>query len=191
LIGSAFLRAAPFGYAGNVSMPSPPDSLTGPLRELGRRLAAVGGLRGLFGVDGVLREGEFWPVEVNPRYPASVEVLELATGLRALHLHALAFEDERAALGVRTPASRGEEVGKAILYARSDVVFPSAGPWQATLDSPAPVEDVPAFADIPPPAERIPAGRPVLTLFARASSHDNCIASLQAKADQVEQRLYP
>ena len=37
-------------------------------------------LRGVFGVDFILHDGSPCVVEVNPRYPASVEVLEHATG---------------------------------------------------------------------------------------------------------------
>ena len=48
------------------------------LQQLGLDLARGCGLRGLFGVDFVLSEGVPWPVEINPRYTASVEVLEYA-----------------------------------------------------------------------------------------------------------------
>ena len=53
------------------------------LDKLGTVLAQAFRLVGLFGVDGVLDAERFWPVEVNPRYTASVEVLEGATGLPA------------------------------------------------------------------------------------------------------------
>ena len=54
-------------------------------------MSKAAGLRGLFGVDFVLRDGIPWPVEVNPRYTASVEVLEFAAGIRALTLHRSIF----------------------------------------------------------------------------------------------------
>ena len=38
------------------------------------------GLAGWFGVDFILRDGIPWPVEINPRYTASVEIHELASG---------------------------------------------------------------------------------------------------------------
>ena len=92
LVGEAWLNAAPFHYCGNVG----PLRLTADerrsLERLGHVLAAGCGLRGLFGVDGVWREGTFWPVEVNPRYTASVEVLEYATGLSAISWHRAAFD---------------------------------------------------------------------------------------------------
>ena len=48
-------------------------SLAAKLQRLGEVLASASGLMGWFGIDYVLRDGEPWPVEVNPRYTASVE----------------------------------------------------------------------------------------------------------------------
>ena len=67
-----------------------------------------------------------WPVEVNPRYAASVEVLELATGPIA---HGRAFagcgtctrQGGPTRSGMQTHRSIPQVVGKAILYARSRV----------------------------------------------------------------------
>jgi predicted ATP-grasp superfamily ATP-dependent carboligase len=190
LIGADFLHASPFGYAGNIGPLSLSDSLTAALQTLGQHLAGAG-LRGLFGVDGLLHEGSFWPVEVNPRYPASVEVLEHATGLRALHLHRLAFEEACAALACPLPGGKGEIVGKGVFYARAEVRFPLTGPWQKALTHPCSVEEMPDFADIPRPGDVIPAGRPILTLFAHAPSEAAGLALLKAKVAEVEHRLYP
>jgi predicted ATP-grasp superfamily ATP-dependent carboligase len=185
LVGEPWLHAPAFGYCGSVGPLPLPDYLGLTLLGLGRRLAAEGGLRGLFGVDGILRDGEFWPIEINPRYTASVEVLEYATGLRALHLHRLAFEDEQAALTVPVTAAEGV-VGKAILYAREDLVFPKEGPWAAGLDGPRPVEEMPDFADIPAAGERIAAGRPVYTLLVRAGGVEECVAALRERAAESD-----
>ncbi len=83
LIGEPWLRAGPFWYCGSVGPLDLPAAVLEPLDRIGKALVEGCGLRGLFGVDGVLRDGTFWLVEVNPRYTASVEVLEYATGLRA------------------------------------------------------------------------------------------------------------
>lgn len=45
-------------------------------RALVAHLARAFGLRGLNGVDGVLAGGRIWPVEVNPRWTAAMELLE-------------------------------------------------------------------------------------------------------------------
>src|SRR5262249_2487033 len=118
LVGAGWLNAGPFRYCGGVGLLPLEKGLQGALEGLGRVLARRAGLRGLFGVDGVLRGGAFWPVEVNPRYPASVEVLEYATGLAALRWHREAFVP-----GGRLPAgaparTAADCVGKAVLFAR-------------------------------------------------------------------------
>src|SRR5262249_666683 len=91
LVGAGWLNAGPFRYCGSVGPLPLGRGLQRSLDALGRLLARRAGLRGLFGVDGVLRGSAFWPVEVNPRYPASVEVLEYATRLAALRWHRQAF----------------------------------------------------------------------------------------------------
>ena len=77
------------------------------------------GLVGLNGIDFIARDGVPWPIEVNPRYSASMELLERARGHVAV----------RAAC--RTPAPAGfprlrrararRVLGKAIVFARRDV----------------------------------------------------------------------
>jgi len=62
--------------------------------QLGDALVSGFGLRGLFGVDCVLRDGVPYPVEINPRYTASVEVVEHALGIATMGLHRLAFTAE-------------------------------------------------------------------------------------------------
>jgi predicted ATP-grasp superfamily ATP-dependent carboligase len=78
LIGEAWLHAAPFAYCGNLGpLPVPPC-----VPEL--NVLCETGLRGVWGADFVLCAGEPWVLEVNPRYTAAIEVLELATGRAAL-----------------------------------------------------------------------------------------------------------
>jgi len=124
---------------------------------------------------------------VNPRYTASVEVLEYATGLPALALHRRVFDP--AAPAPAPAATASGVVGKAVLFARAPVVFPEDGPWLATLHSPLPVEEMPDFADIPPAGQRIEAGRPVLTFFARAADVTACLEALRRGAADLDAQL--
>jgi predicted ATP-grasp superfamily ATP-dependent carboligase len=192
LVGEDWLRAAPFRYCGSVGPLEPDDALRESLERLGRTLAYGAVLRGLFGVDGLLRDGAFWPVEVNPRYTASVEVLEHATGLRALAWHRRAFVGGPGEDAPEDPPPRPARfVGKAILYAPQDGTFPAEGPWLAALRAPAPPDEMPSFADVPHAGEEFAAGRPVLTLFARADTVPACIDALRRRAAEVERWLYP
>src|SRR5262245_27762985 len=62
LVGAGWLNAGPFRYCGSVGPLPLGRGLQRSLEEFGRLLARRAGLRGLFGVDGVLRGSAFWPV---------------------------------------------------------------------------------------------------------------------------------
>lgn len=190
LVGETWLHAAPFRYCGNIG-PLDPRLVQRPsLEELGELLASQCFLAGLFGVDGILSDGAFWPVEINPRYTASVEVLEHATKLPMLRYHAHVFT-HRYLSPLPPPAMpMNRIIGKAILFARGDLHFPADGPWMTELRSPKPVEELPAFADIPAAGERIEAGKPVLTLFAAADSVAACEDALRQIAADLDRWLF-
>jgi predicted ATP-grasp superfamily ATP-dependent carboligase len=200
LVGINWLHVAGFRYAGNIGPLTVSAAERTAWERLGMAVAAFAGLRGLFGIDAILRDGVPWPVEVNPRYTASVEVIEYATGVRALDLHRRAFAAASAEPSGRcdfefpdTSASRSDVrpgfVGKAVWYAPSPITVPHAGPWDAVLrDAPA-LDEPPAFADIPPAGQRIAAGRPVMTVFAAADTMDQCQRRLQTIARELDERL--
>lgn len=188
LIGLPWLHAAPFRYCGSIG-PLQPSMIQCPsLGELGHLLASECFLEGLFGVDGVLRERMFYPVEINPRYTASVEVLEYATNTPLLGWHAHVFTHQR--LPTLSPLVVNRSVGKAILFARDDLHFPAEGPWMTELRSPRPVHELPAFADIPAAGERIEAGKPILTFFAAADSATACEDALRQIATDLDRWLF-
>jgi predicted ATP-grasp superfamily ATP-dependent carboligase len=194
LVGEAKLHAAPFHYCGSIGPLKIPDTVRDSFERLGKALAAGCELRGLIGIDCVLADGVPYPVEVNPRYPASVEVLEYAAGVRALAMHCAAFDPSYqfpCPLGGEGLGERGARVvGKAILFARADLVFPAEGPWLETLRYPKDINEMPAFADIPHAGQSIDAGRPILTIFARAASVVECKTELWRAAAELERWLY-
>jgi uncharacterized protein len=154
-----------------------------------RRLAAamaVYRLRGLFGVDGVLRNNEFWPIEANPRYTASVEILERVTGRNLVAEHVGAFTGfDR--IAPEPSAASSAFPGKAILYAPVDCTFPAAGPW----DDDYPFADLRRrFADLPHPGQAIRRGQPVLTFFADGDSPMSTEAELRKIAGDLDRLLF-
>jgi uncharacterized protein len=182
LVSEPWLHASPFHYCGSLGPVHPGARLRENLERIGNTLTAGCQLRGVFGVDGVLRDGNFWPVEVNPRYTASVEVLEYALGAGLLP----GPQGKRANVEMGTEAT----VGKAILFARQRLTFPCAGPWSETLLHPPAIDVLPRFADIPSFGETIEAGRPILTFFAQAASEVECLVRLVAVAQELERVLY-
>jgi predicted ATP-grasp superfamily ATP-dependent carboligase len=188
LTGVPWLQAKEFSYCGSIGPRWAGRLEQAQLQKLGDALAVRCGLRGIFGVDYVLKDSVIRPVEINPRYTASVEVLEYGGGVQAIAQHAAAFDLEVPLVDAR-PQVAGM-VGKALLFAKSSLVFPKSGPWSKMLNSPASVHEIPEFADIPHAGDRIEARRPILTFFARANSEAACLARLQAIASDVDRWLY-
>jgi len=185
LVGTPWLHAGPFRYAGNIGPVLVNCSKEYVLGRAGRELAEAAGLRGLWGFDYVEAEpdGPF-PVEVNPRYTAGLEVLEYATGVPFLLGHAAAFGG-----GFPLPIPGvvlSRAVGKAIYFAPHRIAFPAAGLWDADLSGDVHPWRLPAFADIPEPGEVIEPGHPVLTFFAQGSTADECRARLQSTAAELD-----
>jgi uncharacterized protein len=189
LIGTPWLQAKPFQYCGSIGPLVPNAELRQELIVLGSALGRRCNLVGLFGVDGVLTDGHFWAVEVNPRYTASVEVLEYATGLRALAWHRRAF-DAAADAPVCVTAS-DSFFGKAILYAPRDVIFPQEGPWLSALSAAGPIEEMPTFADVPAAGEHLTQGQPILTFFVRQPTLARVENALYNLAADLLRCLYP
>jgi predicted ATP-grasp superfamily ATP-dependent carboligase len=188
LVGEPWLHAAPFHYCGSIG----PLPLTAPLHGafqlLGRALVEGFGLRGLFGVDCVVRGGVPYPVEVNPRYTASMELVEHHLQAPLLARHRQAFDPAAPADAAARPAAG--VLGKAVLFARQALTFPADGPWAPCLRRPADPWELPAFADIPGPGTRVEAGRPVLTFFARADSVAACREALRQTAVALDKDCF-
>jgi predicted ATP-grasp superfamily ATP-dependent carboligase len=187
LTGQIWLHAKPFGYCGSIG-PLPIESaLHERMQRIGEILANTCGLRGLFGVDCILRDGIPWPVEVNPRYTASVEVLEYATRIRALDMHRVACTG--GALMPFPLPQPSDFVGKAILFAAESVTF-RAGPWDRVREQTVSLDELPAFADVPHEGQLIKAGAPVLTFFACGASPRGCLDALREIARDLDRRLF-
>lgn len=170
----------PFAYRGGIAPWNPGPAPAARLAELGNRLASDFGLVGWFGVDYVLDHGIPFPVEVNPRYTASVELHELAVGRPLLPEHQAACEGFAAEpAGVRrakrTRKRRARAAAKWIVYAPDRLVVPAIEAENPAVDGP---DGFGGVADIPAPGTIIEAGEPVLTLLARDSDVGACRARL-------------
>lgn len=174
LTGLDEFGAQGFRYCGNL-FPLAPESGGGEaverwVRESASRLTARYGLRGVNGLDFIIpAEGSPKLLEVNPRPPASAELVELALGenLFSAHLHPLASKgpDSGPKPGVH---------GKAIVYARRDLTIPDTGDWYAKLRR-----------DIPHAGAKIRAQHPVCTVLASGPDRAQCLRLLKNAAKQV------
>ena len=110
--------------------------------------------------------------------------LEYATGLRSLALHRRAFEPTAPFVPDRVCTAT---VGKAVYYARQQVVVPSGGPWEDVLRRPPLLVEAPPFADIPTAGQRIAAGRPILTIFSTSATISECELGLRQTAREMDE----
>jgi predicted ATP-grasp superfamily ATP-dependent carboligase len=185
LIGLPEFGAAGFQWTGNIG-PVNLDIATEMLvRRLGNILKWKFELVGLFGIDFIVdAAGTPWPTEVNPRYTASVELLEWACEINLLGEHCRCFDPHVCVQPFRSLSRPDAAVlGKAVLYATANSVPPPqpmefGDAWQTW----------PVSGDIAPPDTEVAVGTPICTVYAAAGSTDECLKELQRAAAARAQR---
>lgn len=169
LVGARAFGAEGFRYCGSLGPVRLDDAQRAALSHLAVQLTQRYDVRGVFGVDFVLdRRGEVWPVEVNPRYTAGIEVLE-----RALRVPVLARLGEQAAEKQARHAYQWH--GKAIAFAKRDVVLDDLYDHFAEHE----------IADVPEPGTRVRISRPICTVFATGHTREVCHEALAEKAHRL------
>jgi uncharacterized protein len=180
LIGAAWTGATGFQYCGSIGPLSLPASSEASFVEIGNVLARAFDLFGLFGVDAIVNEHGAWPVEINPRYTASTELLEWAAGLKTIELHLAACQTGRLPIVAIRP--QRQCFGKAILFAAARfVVTPNLNRLFFERNG----QEPPAFADIPVAGTVIEAGWPIVTVLIAARDEQEVLRMLQQQAAAV------
>ncbi|HEY5313278.1 MAG TPA: ATP-grasp domain-containing protein, partial [Pirellulales bacterium] len=175
---------ARFCYAGSLGPVPCSAALDAQLVRLGHLLASSLGLVGVFGVDGVLAGEVFWPVEINPRYTASMEIYERASGrsIVADHVAACSVGSLPGPLDTNSDGWHAKQV----LFTEHEVRIDrrleqwaagqNIGPW-------------PAVADVPVAGTRVAAGQPLLTIFGQGASRAAAAEVLERRREQVAATL--
>lgn len=162
-----------FSYGGSIGpLPKTPanDDLAKRLMTAVSVVASRSGIQGLFGVDFIHdADGVPWILEINPRYTASVEILELA------------FQQSFMGWSDLAARANGPTVAKMILYADRTLTAPDlsclqgeTGPWQ-----------VPELADIPVAGTHVESGWPICTVLATGTDENECLMTLHRRAADV------
>jgi predicted ATP-grasp superfamily ATP-dependent carboligase len=144
--------------------------------DLARALVEEFDLVGVNGIDFVARNGLPYAIEVNPRWCASMELVERVHEISVFGMHADAcgagalpeFDFTRS----RRPFGA---VGKAVVFATRNIMVGDTRSW---LDD-ATVQDVPR------PGERIGVGQPICTVFAHGRDAETCRIALVQRAEDV------
>ena len=184
LIAEPWTRAGEFQYCGTLAPWRLPAAATADITRLGAVLATQFNLHGLFGADFIFDGTRVWPLEVNPRVTAAVEIVKRTAGTNLLAKHLATFDIAANDLPQETITASG----KAILYAKhplavSQVLSESLLARTGPLDSPQ-------LADIPNPDTQISVGEPILTVLADGSSSDAVEAELRHRVAALEHELY-
>ena len=172
----AAIGCAPYCYVG-ASTCAVPSALASVMQMRLDRLVRVAGLRGLNGLDFMLDGAEICALEVNPRPTATFELYdeEIAHGL--MYWHVRSFESSvvefAALLDERRPVARAYRI----------VFAPRA------VRAPEVLERVQWCRDLPGAGVMIPAGAPVMSVFAAGETVELAQAQLERRAHEVGQQL--
>jgi predicted ATP-grasp superfamily ATP-dependent carboligase len=186
LIGLGEFGAKGFRYCGSL-LPLPEvlhdDSGKTILREV-RRIAAFltreYGLTGVNGFDFILHHDQVWLTEVNPRYSASMELVERAYGLPIFRLHMEAVVDGRLpSFTLESQLDGGEFFGKSVLFCERDSTAPEVFDFSGA-----------DLRDIPPAGERLRQGNPVCTLLTGRQTYGETLGELIRQAAKIKEHIY-
>ena len=186
LFGDPAFGAVKYQYCGSILAPAADACFDDDARlveraaALTRLVAEEFDVVGVNGVDFVARGGIPYPVEVNPRWSASMDLVERQYNLSVFGVHAAACQGQHLPeFDLRCERSRPGAIGKAIIYARHDAIVGDTSAWLSNAE----------IRDVPRTGEYIRATRPVCTVYARDRDAVRCYAELVARAESVYSRL--
>jgi predicted ATP-grasp superfamily ATP-dependent carboligase len=181
IIGRSEFGARGFRYGGNLlPLTVAPNAVLAQVRDITIRLTREFKLVGVNGLDFVIKDGQVFPIEVNPRYSASMELIERAYGLSIFDLHVQSIQQGALPdFDLAAWLADNRFYGKAILYADQDCVTPDTRGWPTR-----------GIRDVPFPGEAVSAGDPICTVLASGLTQAECFASLVAQAEAIKGEIY-
>jgi len=141
-------------------------------------LAILAGITGVFGIDFMQNETGVWPVDVNPRIPASAEVI----GDHVMQNHLQAFGIECPPVAESSPLC----LGKKVIFnpSANPVRFNDAVLEQLSFRFSNPCSPT-SIADVPQRDEVIAPNHPICTVLASGDGGDAVLSNLVALQTQV------
>ena len=174
LVGESAFGVSEFRYCGNIV--DCRAEMIGRATTLVDAVTRAFPLVGVGSIDFVSTDDGLCPVEVNPRWSASMELVERSRGFSMFGIHADACA--RGALPgfdlTRQPVA-AEVHGKAVVFAREDIVVGETQRWLAD----------PSVRDIPREGECIAGGQPICTVFAAGVDDGDCHERLVERAARI------
>ncbi len=182
LIGLNELGAEGFTWCGNIlPIPLSKPAYNFLLKKIEKYISLLSAhfkLKGACGIDFII--GGEWPerpepyiVEVNPRYTASMELVEEAYGLNVYSLHVMGDEGKLPAFSIAEQNDKSF-YGKGIVFARSDIEIKNTDGWSQR-----------GIRDIPFKGDNIIEGHPVCTIMVKSKTYKECLLNLFNNTDEL------
>ena len=182
LIGWPSLGASEFLFCGNVGPVDPGEQVTQQVLEAARILVERSGLRGVFGIDFILRQSHAWFLEVNPRITASHMLYELQQPGLMIHRHlaALGWKSVHPRRSLEKNASRtlktlSPVAARLILWAHVDIHVPEGFGIEPRSTA--------KIADRPQAGVMVPKSSPFCSIQLTATDCDDIIRQLAMLED--------
>lgn len=174
-----------FLYSASIGPIQISESLTGKISRMGEIVASACGLRGWFGIDFILNQDQAWLIEVNPRYTASMEILERAGGCSLFHRHLAAFKSDACDASRAACDFDGGMLGKQYVF------WKQRQPLRISLELQRQLIDFGEsdgfVTDIPQLGTRIEPDAPLCTVWASAVDRDGVRRQLKNSEDAILQ----
>ena len=157
------------------------------MKHVGEVVAEACGLRGWFGIDFIVNQNQVWLIEINPRYTASMEILERVSGSSLFPQHLSAFQSGVIDTALEVPQSDGSMLGKQYVFWQQPKPLRITSELQRWLidfaDSDGFVTDIPRIdMQIEPTA-------PLCTVWASAVDLEGVQQRLKKSKDTILQAL--
>ncbi len=169
IIGTRAFGASGFRYCGSVlPLTEDEEEFSAALSQVRRAAEAATvafALRGVFGIDFVVKDAAVCVLEVNPRYTASMELVEQAYGISIFDAHVRACRGSVPLFDLSDQWRTATAYGKGILFARHPVRLGDTRSW---------LRNGFRVSDIPGPGAKIATGAPIFTFFADGRSPEAC-----------------
>jgi len=194
----------PYSYRGSVGPIELPPRIQQQLDRFGETVRREVGHRGLWQADFIISDDRLSLLEINPRWSASMELLDaiaprstlgkdgLETRSRLVewHVHSLGESPVSLKPNAASPASTtGSTIGKCIIYAQRDQRIDEQlleswwkNRWHGSVQE---LDTCVRYADIPSTPATIDRGYPILSCFASGNSFGSIVNQFRNAASDI------
>ncbi len=162
----------PFGFAGSVTPFSHPMACR--MATCAEDIVSRSGCKGLIGVDFIVTHDSFYVIEINPRFQATLDTVEMAMGCNLFSLHCDACAGT---IPERKPKPKQVAIRR-ILFAPRDLQI------DADLSC-----LFPGVSDIPPPGTLFKAGQAIISVYGWGEDEARASEMLNTTISRVTQYM--